>query len=83
VAPDRDDVERICAIGECKAGAEPIGLAELERLDNEVGLLGKRAMPITKRLLFGRSGFTAELQRLSRKSADLELVDLRRLYHGK
>jgi uncharacterized protein len=83
VAPDRDDVERICTIGECKAGAEPVGLAELERLDTEVALLGKRTMPVTKRLLFGRSGFTAELQRFSRKRPDVELIDLQRLYHGK
>jgi uncharacterized protein len=82
VAPDRDDVERICAIGECKAGAEPIGLSELERLDDEVALLGKRTMPETKRLLFGRSGFTAELRRSARKRPDVELVDLQRLYHG-
>ena len=83
VAPDRDDVERICAMGECKAGAEPVGLAELERLDSEVSYLGKRAMPETKRMLFGRSGFTAKLQRAARKRSEVELVDMQRLYHGK
>jgi hypothetical protein len=43
-------------------------------------LLRKRAMTETKRLLFGRSGFTAELQRPARKRPGVELVDLKRLY---
>lgn len=82
VAPDRNDVERICAVGECKAGAEAVGLGELDRLDSLVGWLGMRAAPDTKRLLFARSGFTAELRRAARKRIDVELVDLKRLYQG-
>jgi uncharacterized protein len=82
VAPDRNDVERICAVGECKAGTEAIGRAELDRLDDIVGHLGRRSAEATKRLLFGRSGFTAEVRRVARTRPDVELVDLRRLYHG-
>ena len=80
VAPDRDDVERVCAVGECKAGAEAVGLAELARLDDVIGRMGVRASSLTKRLLFARSGFTSEVRREARRRADVELVDLRRLY---
>ena len=82
VAPDRNDIDRICAIGECKAGAEAIGLVELNRLDHLVGWLGVRATPDTKRLLFARSGFTAELRRAARNRPNVELIDLKRLYRG-
>lgn len=82
VAPDRDDVERICAIGECKAGLEPVGLSELHRLDTLVGRLGTRTMPTPKRLLFARAGFTAELTRHARQRPEVELIDFHRLYAG-
>jgi uncharacterized protein len=82
VAPDRDDVERVCAIGECKSGAEAIGLDQLVRLDEVVARLAGRTADTVKRLLFARSGFTAELSRAARQRSDVELVDLHRLYHG-
>lgn len=82
VAPDRDDVERICAIGECKAGTEVVGLAQLQRLDGLVVQLGARTLAAPKRLLFARSGFTAELVRAARHRSDVELIDLSRLYNG-
>jgi uncharacterized protein len=83
VAPDRDDVERICAIGECKAGTETVGIAQLDRLDGLATQLAARTMPTPKRLLFARSGFTAELVRAARHRDDVELIDLPRLYRGK
>lgn len=82
VAPDRNDVEQICAIGECKAGSEAVGTGELERLDRLITQLATKVSPDAKRLLFARSGFTAELQRAARARPDVELVDLPRLYHG-
>jgi uncharacterized protein len=82
VAPDQNDVDRICLIGECKAGSEPVGRDELDRLDTIAVDLGKRSAPTVKRLLVARSGFTAELRRLARNRPDVELADLRRLYQG-
>jgi uncharacterized protein len=82
VAPDRDDVERVCAIGECKAGVDPMALSELHRLDGLVHQLSDSVPPSAKRLLFARSGFTAELKRAARQRGDVELIDLQRLYHG-
>jgi uncharacterized protein len=82
VAPDQDDVDRICLIGECKAGSDPVGRNQLERLDSIANDLDKRAAPTVKRLLVARSGFTAELRRLARNRSEVELVDLSRLYHG-
>jgi hypothetical protein len=82
VAPDRNDAERICAIGECKAGAEAIGLNELDRLDRIVDRLTTKVSPEVRRLLFARSGFTAEVRRAARKRHDVELIELKRLYHG-
>jgi uncharacterized protein len=82
VAPDRNDVERVCAIGECKAGAEAVGLMELQRLDAVIRRLGGKVSENPKRLLFARAGFTAELKREARVREDVELVDLKRLYHG-
>lgn len=74
--------DRICAIGEVKAGTEPVGVGELERLDELQPRLRDRALPTTKRLLVARAGFTAELRRLTRRRTDVELVDLERLYAG-
>jgi uncharacterized protein len=83
VAPDRNDVEQICAVGECKAGAESVGMDELERLDTVIAQLDAKTLDHPKRLLFARSGFTAELRRVARGRGDVELVDLHRLYHGR
>jgi uncharacterized protein len=68
---------RVLAIAEVKATATPVGLSELERLD-----AAAEFAPHTKRILVGRSGFTAELTRLARRRGDVELVDLYRLYDG-
>ncbi len=82
VAPDRDDVERICAVGECKASGAPVGVDQRVPLDELVDSIGPRCRPDARRLLFARSGFTAELRRAARARGDVELVDLDRLYHG-
>ncbi len=82
VEPDRHDVDRVRVIGEVKAEAQPMGIAELDRLDEIGQSLGKRAGSSVKRLLVARSGFSAELRRAARNRGDVELVDLDRLYGG-
>ena len=82
LAPDRNHVDRVTAIGEVKATKEPIGVQELYRLDEIAVALGDRGAPLIKRVLVARAGFTAELGRESRRRADVELVDLDRLYSG-
>jgi uncharacterized protein len=82
VSPDRNDVDRICAIGEVKSERQAMGLAELDRLDELAAALGSKAAPVVKRLLVARSGFTAELTRTARGRSDVELIDLDRLYSG-
>jgi uncharacterized protein len=82
MAPDRNDVDRVTAIGEVKATREPVGQHELDRLDEIALALGARAGTVVKRVLVARAGFTAELVRESRRRGDIELVDLDRLYGG-
>jgi uncharacterized protein len=82
LAPDRNDVDRVIAIGEVKATREAVGLQELARLDEIANALGDRGAAIVRRVLVGRAGFTAELQREARRRGDVELVDLDRLYGG-
>ena len=81
VSADRNNVDRVCAIGEVKAEAQPMGNDQLQRLDDIAGLLGKRAAPSVRRLLVARGGFTAELRRAARARTDLELIDMDRLYN--
>jgi uncharacterized protein len=83
VSPDRNDVDRICAVGEVKADRQPVGVGELDRLDGIIAHLGEKAAPTVRRLLFARAGFTSELTRMVRTRNDLELIDLDRLYFGK
>ena len=80
--PDRNDVDRICAIGEVKAEREAMGITELVRLDDIARKLGPRAATSVRKLLFSRSGFTSEFRRLVRTRNDVELIDLDRLYNG-
>jgi uncharacterized protein len=74
--------DQIHAIGEVKAGKEAVGVAEVERLDEIAGRLGKRAAPNVQRLLVSRSGFTLNLHRLAATRNDIQLIDLQRLYHS-
>ena len=80
--PSRQDRDLVSAIGECKVERATTGVGQLERLDHIAVLLGARARPELRRLLFAAGGFTAELRRLARRRADVDLIDLDRLYHG-
>jgi hypothetical protein len=74
---------RILAIGEVKATARLIGLNQLDRLDHIRGLLPRTVTPEPpKLLLFSRYGFTPDLLSEADRRADLELIDLPRLYQG-
>jgi uncharacterized protein len=81
-APDRNDVQRIRAIGEVKADGQPMGADQLARLDEIVPKLGERGAPIVRRILVARRGFTSELRRVAKRRSDVELVDLHRVYGG-
>ena len=74
----------IQAIGEAKAA--PLDTADLARLDRITDLLARhgRTSPASnvKRLLFTLKGFTPHLSAAARRRADVELIDLERLYQG-
>ena len=71
---------RVIALGEAKWTKRPVGLSVLVALQRKKALLGLRA-EAAKLVLFGSGGFDRELREKARV-ADLELVDLKRLYHG-
>ena len=81
---------KVIAIGEVKSGIEPVGIKELERLDEAItNLASARSVQVRrmmaaplKRILVARSGFTVELHRAAKRRGDVELVDLMRLYDG-
>jgi AAA+ ATPase superfamily predicted ATPase len=74
---------RIVAIGEAKAARAPVDTRELRRLEHLRGLLpSARVDQPPKLLLFGRSGFSAELTVEAAARPDVELIDMTRLYHG-
>ena len=72
------------AIGEAKATR--LDIPDLARLDRITHLLAghKRTAPAPgiKRLLFSLEGFTPDLSTAANRRADVELVDLERLYGG-
>ncbi|MER5443362.1 hypothetical protein [Streptomyces sp. NPDC002790] len=72
------------AIGEAKSSDRARTLPDLERLDRIKGLLLARGVPAdgAKLLLFGRSGFDANLTKAASARPDVELVDLERVWHG-
>jgi len=74
---------RILAIGEVKATTWQVGINQLQRLRHIRSLLpaGATVNP-PKLLLFARRGFTSDLIAEARVSADVELIDLGRLYQG-
>ena len=81
---------KIIAVGEVKSGIEPVGIGELERLDEAIVKLGSaRSLTVRrmiavppKRILVSRAGFTVELHRAASRRGNVELVDLIRLYGG-
>ena len=74
----------LIAIGEVKAGSEPVGPAALERLDHVARDLvaSSESSGSVRRLIVARGGFTGELRRIGRRRDDVELIDLVRLYTG-
>jgi uncharacterized protein len=66
-------------IGEVKATDERVGVDQLVRLDD---IAGRLANPACKRLIVSKAGFTTDLERAAARRADVELVDLVRLYTG-
>lgn len=75
--------DRITAIGEAKATCSPMDLPHLERLEHLRSLLpANRINRTPKLLLFARSGFTSALTELAARRADVELIDIHRLYRG-
>lgn len=78
--PGTPPAERpVHAIGEAKAGRS-VGTHELRALERARAALGTRAAQA--RLLLAAPSFTQELRGESSSRADLELVDLERLYAG-
>jgi len=74
---------RLLAIGEAKASDRVRTRSDLDRLERLRAQLGSRADVAGARiLLFGRSGFDDELRAEAKKRADVELIDLARLYEG-
>lgn len=74
---------KVLAIGEAKATGKPVGDGELARLDHLRELIpADKAETTVKLLLFSRSGFTSELRGTASGRADVELIDITRLYHG-
>lgn len=69
----------VLAIGEAKSG-ETVGHSHLRTLEQARNALGGRASH-AKLLLFAPS-FTHDLSTEAAKRADVELIDLHRLYHG-
>jgi uncharacterized protein len=69
----------VLAIGEAKCG-ETVGRGQLRRLEEARSALGTRAA--RARLLLFASAFAPDLEADSARRADLELVDLGRLYRG-
>lgn len=69
----------VLALGEAKWRSQPVGSGELERLRHVRDLLVDAA---GARLLVFARGFTKALSEEARRSRDIELVDLARLYTG-
>ena len=75
--------DRVIAVGEVKATRRPMTLTELHRLEHLRALLPAAKVDAPPRLLlFSRSGFAADLAAEAGRRADVELVDLARLYRG-
>jgi DNA-binding MarR family transcriptional regulator len=74
---------RVIAIGETNAASGPMDAGQLRRLEHLRALLpGDRVGLPPRLLLFSRSGFAAGLTEESAARADVELVDLERIYRG-
>ncbi|MGP3914053.1 AAA family ATPase [Nonomuraea sp. 10N515B] len=75
--------DRIIAIGEAKGTLAPMDISQLQRLEHLRALLpDARVDKPPKLLLFARPGFADDLVEAARGRADVELVDLNRMYSG-
>lgn len=75
---------RVLLLGEAKAG-ETMGVAHLARLERVRGIVadrGRHDAGDARLGCFGGAGFTPELRAAAAARADVELVDLERLYTG-
>ena len=71
-------------IGEAKNSDKPRTLSDLERLDMIRGVLAARGVDTSgaRLLLFGRSGFSPDVEAQAHRRRDVELIDLERIRHG-
>jgi IrrE N-terminal-like domain len=67
---------RLLAIGEVKAGIEPVGVDQLARLEQAEAMVPHVVGAPLKKLIVARAGFTLDLRRAARNRRDVELVDL-------
>lgn len=81
VEDETERPRRVCAIGEAKWRADPVGREQLGRLRRLRDLLPAAERPV-RLLLFSRGGFEPALRREVATDPDVELVDLERLYLG-
>lgn len=71
-------------LGEAKASSTQRGIEDLTRLDRARALLVSRGVDAgsARLLIFGRSGFDADLAAAARGRTDVELIDMDRLWAG-
>lgn len=81
VEDEAERPRRVCAIGEAKWRADPVGCEQLVRLRRLRSLLPAQQQPV-RLLLFSRAGFEPALLREAAADPDAELIDLERLYLG-
>lgn len=74
----------IRVIGEAKNSDKPRTASDVDRLDVIRGVLASRGADTAgaRLLLFGRSGFSPDVEDQARRRHDLELVDLERIRQG-
>jgi uncharacterized protein len=80
----RSRVSRITCIGEAKSSDRERTSDDLARLERVRALLVADGADCAhaKLILFGRSGFSPQLEATAAERPDVELVDLNRLYTG-
>jgi hypothetical protein len=78
------ETNTVALLGEAKAGAKPVGVSVLTRLERARDLLSTRAVLASevKLAVFSASGFDRALPTAASKRGDVERVDLERLYTG-
>lgn len=74
----------IQVIGEAKDSDQPRTIGDLDRLDRVREVLEKKGLNVSraKLILFGRNGFTPDVEDRAAQRDNVELVDLDRIRHG-